>query len=64
MNEEADEERAERDHRTFVNLVAAIVLLALVIAGYWLMNFLDGKRKLEACLEAGRRNCQEMAPPP
>jgi hypothetical protein len=54
----------EREHRVFVNLVAAIALLALAIAGFWLLRFLDQSRKLQACLEAGRRDCAERFAPP
>jgi hypothetical protein len=50
-------ERDERERRTFVNLLAAIALLVLAIAGVWLMRFLDERRKMEPCIEAGRRDC-------
>ena len=32
-------------------------LLALAVAGIWLLNFLDEKRKIQSCIEAGRRDC-------
>ena len=52
-----ESEREERELRTFVNLLAAIALLVLAIAGVWLMRFLDERRKIETCVEAGRRDC-------
>jgi len=56
-SEDAEDERAASDHRTLVNLLSAIAVLALAVAGFWLLNFLDEKRKIESCLEAGRRDC-------
>jgi hypothetical protein len=50
-------EREERERRALVNLLAAIALLVLAIAGVWLMRFLDERRKMELCIEAGRRDC-------
>ena len=47
----------EDERRATSNLIAAIVLLLLAIAAIWLLRFLDDRRKLQACLEAGRRDC-------
>jgi len=58
-----EEAREERERRTLINLVAAIVILILAIGAIWLMRALDEHRKLEACLEAGRRNCLDVADP-
>ena len=55
-----DEEPEERQHRVFVNLAAAAFLLALAIAVIWVMMSLDARRKLENCLNSGRRNCEEL----
>jgi hypothetical protein len=52
-----DNETEERERRTLVNLLAAIALLFLAISAVWLMRFLDERRKLELCIEAGRRDC-------
>jgi hypothetical protein len=56
VSDEADEAEAE-DRRGRTNLVAAIVILLLVIGGYWLFTTLNDGRKTELCLEAGRRDC-------
>ena len=56
------EDPEERQSRVFVNLVAAIFLLALAIAIVWVVMSLDEKRKLENCLNSGRRNCAELTP--
>ena len=50
----------ERSHRTFVNLIAAAFLLILAIAIVWVVKSLDDQRKLQNCLNAGRRNCVEL----
>lgn len=63
MSDNASRETEERQHRVFVNLVAAIALLSLAIASIWLLNFLDEKRKIQACVEAGRRDCLQRFDP-
>ena len=57
QEKETAQEKEESQHRTFVNLVAAITVLVLAIAAIWLLGFLDDKRKIQACVEAGRRDC-------
>ena len=58
-----DEEPDERRRRVFVNLAAAAFLLALAFAIIWVVMALDAHRKLENCLNSGRRNCEEIAQP-
>ena len=58
-----DDEPEDRRHRVFVNLAAAAFLLALAIAVIWVVMALDARRKLENCLNSGRRNCEEIAQP-
>jgi len=57
------DERDDDGHRTFVNLVAAIVILVLAIAAFWVMRALDDQRKLQTCLDTGRRDCLERVEP-
>jgi hypothetical protein len=47
----------EEAHRKFVNLLAAIVILALAIAAVWVFKALDDQRKLANCAASGRRDC-------
>jgi len=54
------ESQEERQHRTFVNLVVAAFLLLLAIAIIWVFRSLDDQRKLQNCLNSGRRNCVEL----
>ncbi len=55
MNDEAD----EQDRRSRANLAAVIVILILVIGGFWLFTTLNDARKTEVCLESGRRDCSQ-----
>ncbi len=57
------EETEARQHRVFVNLAAAAFLLALAIAIVWVVMTLDAGRRLENCLESGRRNCEQPVGP-
>ena len=61
--DEPAEESEDRQHRVFVNLSAAIAVLLLALAGFWLMKTLDEHRKLENCLNSGRRDCLELVEP-
>ena len=63
MNDDPADEREEREHRVFVNLMAAIAMLVLAIAAIWLLRFMDDRRKIESCLEAGRRDCLQRYEP-
>jgi cytochrome oxidase assembly protein ShyY1 len=63
VSERDAEDTQQREHRTFVNLAAAIAMLILAISGIWLLGFLDEKRKLQACIEAGRRDCLQRFDP-
>ena len=54
------EARQEREYRTFVNLVVAVFLLLLAIAIIWVLKSLDDNRRLQNCLNSGRRNCVEL----
>jgi hypothetical protein len=57
------EDPEEGRRRLFVNLVAAAFLLALAIAIVWVVMALDAQRKLQNCLNSGRRNCEDIVQP-
>ncbi len=56
-------EKEEREHRVFVNLLAAIAVLLLAVAAIWLLVSLDDNRKIQACVEAGRSDCLQRFDP-
>ena len=39
------------------NVAAAIIVLVLVAAGFWLIDHLRTSARIAACVEAGHRNC-------
>ncbi len=45
------------------NLVALIAVVVLIALGYWAFNFIDQQRKLQNCLDSGRRDCQRLVAP-
>jgi hypothetical protein len=51
-----DEKEASRRGNLFA-LIAVIVLIAL---GYLAFNFIDQQRKLQNCLDSGRRDCVQL----
>lgn len=44
------------------NLAAAVVLIVLLLVGGWLVMHLRMSLRVEACLEAGYRNCSMLRP--
>ncbi len=59
----SEDEARERQHRTFVNLAGAIAVLLIALAALWLLRFLEDSRKLQDCIEAGRRDCLQRFDP-
>jgi hypothetical protein len=50
-----DEEPHSSGRGNIVALVAVVVLIAL---GYWAFNTIDHQRKMQNCLDSGRRDCE------
>jgi hypothetical protein len=48
------------DSRDRQNLAVALVVVALVVATYWLMNAMSRNARLEECLMARQRNCERI----
>ena len=51
-------------HRKLVNLVATIAILVLAIILVVAMNMLDNQRKMQRCVDSGRRDCFSIPTPP
>jgi hypothetical protein len=56
-------ERGEYRGRTRQNLVVLGILLGLLLSGLWLFSALRAYLKVEACIEAGYRNCTPLEGP-
>ncbi|MBN9260097.1 MAG: hypothetical protein J0I57_12660 [Hyphomicrobium sp.] len=44
------------------NIAAAIVLIAILVAGGWLITQLRTSVRIEMCVEAGHANCSPLQP--
>ncbi len=51
-------------HRRTVNLVAAIAILVLAIILVVAVNMLDEQRRMQRCVDSGRRDCLTIPTPP
>jgi hypothetical protein len=45
------------------NIAALIAIVVLAILGYWAFHAIDQQRKLQKCLDEGRRDCLELVSP-
>jgi hypothetical protein len=45
------------------NIAALIAIVVLAIPGYWAFHAIDQERKLQKCLDEGRRDCLELVSP-
>lgn len=56
--------RAEEEDRLRMrqNIAAAIVLIAILVAGGWLITQLRTSVRIEMCVEAGHANCSPLQP--
>ena len=51
-----DEERRPNGRGNIAAIIAVVVLAAL---GYWAFHYIDQQRKLQNCLNSGRRDCAQ-----
>ena len=42
------------------NIAAIVAVVVLVVLGYWAFHYIDHQRKMQDCLDSGRRNCEEL----
>lgn len=54
----------EYRHRMTMNGLAAVVLVALMAAGWWIADTMAGLRKTQDCALSGRKNCEKIEVPP
>lgn len=52
-----DGDETDYQHRNFINLVAAIVVLAIAIGVVWVVKAMEANEELNRCLATGRRDC-------
>jgi hypothetical protein len=57
MNQHDDE---DPDRRMTLNLLAIIVFLLLLVAGFWLMRELNAAKKAQDCLSSGSQRCRKI----
>lgn len=43
------------------NLLVAAVVIAMIVGAYWLITTIHRNGKLEECLMARRRNCEQFS---
>jgi hypothetical protein len=43
--------------RSSANIFAIIAVVVIVALGYWAFSYLDYQRRLQNCLDSGRRDC-------
>ena len=41
------------------NIASIIAVVVLAALGYWAFNFIDHQRKMQNCLDSGRRDCAQ-----
>jgi hypothetical protein len=63
MNHRSEDGDDEGDQRRSAALIGLIIILALAIAGVWLVRELREKSQLEDCLMSGRTNCAPIEAP-
>jgi hypothetical protein len=50
-----DDEEPQSSGRGNIAAIIAVVVLAAI--GYWAFHYIDQQRKLQNCLDSGRRDC-------
>ncbi len=54
----------EYRHRMAMNGLGALVLIALMAAGWWIADSMANLRKNQDCALSGRKNCETIEVPP
>lgn len=59
-----NDDDTDYQHRNFINLIAAAVLLAIAIGVVWTVKAMEANEALNRCLATGRRDCVRLDVPP
>jgi hypothetical protein len=57
MTHDAPDHEPTEAERRRSNLIMLAVAVVVVVLGVYLVNWMIDQRKLQECLESGRRNC-------
>ena len=63
MSQSPGDEDDEQGSRSFANIAGLIAVVVLIALGYWAYSYLDLQRRLQNCLDSGRRNCAQLVNP-
>ena len=58
-----DDRPPTEEERRRSNLIMLAVAVVVVVLGVYLVNWMVEQRKLQECLESGRRNCAPISTP-
>jgi hypothetical protein len=59
-----NDDDTDYQHRNFINLLAAVMLLVIAIGIVWVVKAMEADEELDRCQETGRRDCVKIDVPP
>ena len=59
-----EEEEIDYRHRMLMNVIAVVIVSALVGVGVWLADTISDMQKIQDCEMQGRQNCAPIPVPP
>ncbi len=59
-----NDDETDYAQRTRLNLYAAVALLVIALAALFVFNRFDDQRKMQRCVDSGRRDCFAVPTPP
>jgi hypothetical protein len=63
VSEPSPEHSVDDGGRKRANLAALIAIVVLALLAYWAFTAIEKERRLQKCLDEGRRNCLEIVRP-
>ena len=59
MSQSSSDDEGDAPHSSGRSNIAAIIAVVVIAAlGYWAFNYIDHQRKMQNCLDSGRRDCE------